>query len=94
MYEPFGRAIKGQCEKVFLQYAIDRPGVLVAVPGVQTMEHLDTLLKFLNASEEEKDYSIIVSHVRQVLISVLSINIMTWPWQATSWLPIIIQSYR
>lgn len=59
VYEPFGRAIKGQREKVFLQYAIDRPGVLVAVPGVQTMEHLDTLLKFLNASEEEKDYSII-----------------------------------
>ena len=53
---PFGAALThSQC----LQYAIDRPGVLVAVPGVQTMEHLDTLLGYLTASEEEKDYSII-----------------------------------
>ncbi len=55
---PFGVALSHcQC----LQYAIDRPGVLVAVPGVQTMSHLDTLLGFLTASEEEKDYSIIGS---------------------------------
>lgn len=55
---PFGVALThSQC----LQYAIDRPGVLVAVPGVQTMEHLDTLLGFLTASEEEKDYSVIGS---------------------------------
>ncbi len=53
---PFGAALSHyQC----LQYAIDRPGVLVAVPGVQTMEHLDTLLGFLRAGEEEKDYSVI-----------------------------------
>ncbi len=53
---PFGVAMThAQC----LQYAIDRPGVLVAVPGVQTMEHLDTLLHFLEASQEEKDYSLI-----------------------------------
>ena len=44
-----------------LQYALDRPGVLVAVPGVQTMEHLDVLLKFIDAKEEEKDYSIIAT---------------------------------
>ena len=55
---PFGEALThSQC----LQYAIDRPGVLCAVPGVQTMEHLDTLLGFLSASEEEKDYSVIGS---------------------------------
>ncbi len=55
---PFGIALShDQC----LQYAIDRPGVLVAVPGVQTMAHLDTLLHFLEASPEEKDYSIIAS---------------------------------
>ncbi len=55
---PFGVALShDQC----LQYAIDRPGVLVAVPGVQTMEHLDTLLHFLEATPEEKDYSIIGS---------------------------------
>ena len=55
---PFGVALTHtQC----LQYAIDRPGVLVAVPGVQTMAHLDQVLKFLDATEEEKDYSIIGS---------------------------------
>ena len=53
---PFGQALThNQC----LQYAIDRPGVLVAVPGVQTMEHLDQVLKFLDATDEEKDYSVI-----------------------------------
>ncbi len=55
---PFGVALSHyQC----LQYAIDRPGVLVAVPGVQTMAHLDTLLGFLEATPEEKDYSVIGS---------------------------------
>ncbi len=57
-HSPFGVALSHyQC----LQYAIDRPGVLVAVPGVQTMSQLDTLLGFLTASEEEKDYSVIGS---------------------------------
>ena len=36
-------------------------GVLVAVPGVQTMENLNQLLEFLNATNEQKDYSIIGS---------------------------------
>ncbi len=55
---PFGAALSHcQC----LQYAIDRPGVLTAVPGVQTMEHLDTLLHFLEASPEETDYAVIGS---------------------------------
>ena len=53
---PFGVALThNQC----LQYAIDRPGVLVALPGVQTMEHLDQILKYLTATKEEKDYSVI-----------------------------------
>ena len=53
---PFGAALtRSQC----LQYAIDRPGVLVVVPGVQTMEHLDQTLEFLTATDEEKDYSVI-----------------------------------
>ena len=57
-HSPFGTALTHtQC----LQYAIDRPGVLTAVPGVQTMEHLDTLLEFLTASDKEKDYSVIAS---------------------------------
>ncbi len=55
---PFGVALThNQC----LQYAIDRPGVLTAVPGVLTMEHLDTLLKFPTATAQERDYSIISS---------------------------------
>ena len=55
-HSPFGQALTHtQC----LQYAIDRPGVLTAVPGVQTMAHLDELLHFLEASDEEKDYSVI-----------------------------------
>ena len=55
---PFGVALThSQC----LQYALDRPGVLTAVPGVLTMEHLDQLLKFLTATDAEKDYSIISS---------------------------------
>lgn len=33
--------------------------MLVALPGVQTMEHLDQVLEFLNATPEEKDYSVI-----------------------------------
>ncbi len=53
---PFGVALNHyQC----LQYAIDRPAVLTAVPGVQTMEHLDKLLSYVNATNEEKDYSVI-----------------------------------
>ncbi len=57
-HSPFGQALThNQC----LQYAIDRPGVLVAVPGVQTMAHLDQVLKFLDATDEEKDYSVIGS---------------------------------
>jgi len=55
---PFGVALTHtQC----MQYAIDRPGVLSVVPGVQTMAHLDQLLTFLPATEEEKDYSVIGS---------------------------------
>ena len=53
---PFGVALShSQC----LQYALDRPGVLCAVPGVQTMAHLEELLQFLKATPEEKDYSVI-----------------------------------
>lgn len=57
-HSPFHQAMThSQC----IQYALDRPGVLVALPGVQTMEHLDQVLKFLTATDEEKDYSIIGS---------------------------------
>ncbi|MBR6748382.1 MAG: aldo/keto reductase [Clostridia bacterium] len=61
---PFGTALTHtQC----LQYAIDRPGVLTAVPGVQTMAHLDTLLHFLEASDAEKDYSVIADFTADII---------------------------
>ena len=64
---PFGVALTHtQC----LQYAIDRPGVLVAVPGVQTMEHLDQVLRFLTATGEEKDYSIIGSFTAETIAGI------------------------
>jgi len=55
---PFGAAMThSQC----IQYALDRPGVLTVLPGVQSLAHLDELLTFISASEAEKDYSIIAS---------------------------------
>lgn len=55
---PFGTALSHtQC----IQYALDRPGVLTVVPGVQNMEHLDELLNYVIADEKDKDYSVIAS---------------------------------
>jgi hypothetical protein len=42
-----------------IQYALDRPGVLAVVPGVRNMADLNQLLGFVDASTEEKDYSVI-----------------------------------
>ncbi len=42
-----------------LQYVLDRPGVLSAVPGVRNLKDLQDLLEFPTASSEEKDYSVI-----------------------------------
>ena len=53
---PFGVALTHyQC----LQYVLDRPGVLVAVPGICSMQEMDALLGFLEVSDEEKDYAVI-----------------------------------
>lgn len=61
---PFHMALShNQC----IQYALDRPGVLTVVPGVQTMEHLDTLLNFIDATDDEKDYSIIGSFTKNIV---------------------------
>ncbi len=55
---PFKVALsKYQC----LQYCLDRPGVKVVLPGIRGLADLKELLGFLNASEEEKDYSVISS---------------------------------
>ncbi|MDO4355532.1 MAG: aldo/keto reductase [Clostridia bacterium] len=53
---PFRRALtKNQC----IQYALDRPAVLTVLPGVRTMEDLEQVLAYAQASPEERDYSAI-----------------------------------
>lgn len=53
---PFGRKLtKIQC----MQYALDRPGVLTVLPGIRGMDDLKEILKYTEATPEEKDYSII-----------------------------------
>ena len=53
---PFGRALTDyQC----IQYALDKPGVLTVLPGVRNRKDLDRLLGFLDASPEERDYSVL-----------------------------------
>lgn len=55
---PFSQELTAyQC----MQYALDRPGVLTVLPGIGSLEQLDSLLKFFDAPEEEKDYSVIGS---------------------------------
>ncbi len=53
-HSPFKESLtRIQC----LQYALDRPGVIVVVPGIQSEAHLDDVLKYNNATKEELDYS-------------------------------------
>ena len=55
---PFGRALtQYQC----MQYALDRPGVLTVLPGMGNTGQVEHLLGFFQASEEERDYSVIGS---------------------------------
>ena len=55
---PFGRALTPwQC----LHYILDKPGVLVALPGAKSAAEIDELLKYHEKSEEELDYSVIAS---------------------------------
>ncbi len=55
---PFHIALQiSQC----LQYAIDRPGVVSAVPGVRNTADLDQLLAYVTASAAQKDYSAIAA---------------------------------
>jgi len=55
---PFGKALtQYQC----MQYALDRPGVLTVLPGMNSVAQAEHLLGFFEASEEEKDYSVIGS---------------------------------
>lgn len=55
---PFHQALTPvQC----IQYALDRPGVLTVMQGAGNIEQLKQNLHYLDASEEERDYSIISS---------------------------------
>lgn len=55
---PFGRALtRYQC----MQYALDKPGVLTVLPGVRGVDDVKELLGFLEASPEERDYSVLGS---------------------------------
>lgn len=51
---PFGAALtKFQC----LQYALDKPGAVTVLPGYADENELRGVLAFLDAPEEERDYS-------------------------------------
>ncbi len=53
---PFGVGMTyAQC----ISYALDRPGVLTVLPGVRNMDDLQALLPCLDATEAERDYSVI-----------------------------------
>lgn len=55
---PFGKALTvHQC----LKYILDKPGVLVALPGAQSVEQVEDLLRYHELSDEELDYSVISS---------------------------------
>lgn len=41
------------------QYVLDRPAVMTVLPGVRNMTDLQTALKYVTATPEEKDYSVI-----------------------------------
>lgn len=53
---PFGKALtKVQC----IQYALDKPGVLTVLPGIRNLEDMKEALAWLDASPEERDYSVL-----------------------------------
>ena len=55
---PFGAALtQYQC----IRYALDKPGVLTVLPGAQSVEEIDFLMKYYDQPEEALDYSIIGS---------------------------------
>ena len=55
---PFGKSLtQYQC----MQYALDRPGVLTVLPGMSSVAQAEHLLGFFEATEAERDYSVIGS---------------------------------
>lgn len=58
---PFGQALTPyQC----IRYALDRPGVLTVLPGAQSVEEVEMLLRYEDQLEEAVDYSVIGSFAR------------------------------
>jgi len=47
-----------------LSYALSQPGVCTVLPGCKTVEHIREAVSFLEASEEDKDYSSVISKTR------------------------------
>ncbi len=55
---PFKKALtRIQC----LSYVLDKPGVMVALPGIRGLDDLKDILKYEEATPEEKDYTLINS---------------------------------
>ena len=55
---PYGKALTPyQC----IRYCLDKPGVLTVLPGAQSVEEIETLLRYYSLTEEETDYSVIAS---------------------------------
>ena len=53
---PFKKFLtKNQC----IKYALDRPAVLTVLPGVRGLKDLKEILRYLDASPEDTDYSVI-----------------------------------
>lgn len=53
---PFGKALsKAQC----LAYALDKPGVITVLPGFRSVADVQDVLAFCDASDSERDYSVI-----------------------------------
>lgn len=53
---PFHYALtESQC----IQYALDKPAVMTVLPGVKSLDELKRSLHYLDATDKEKDYSIL-----------------------------------
>lgn len=53
---PFHHALtEYQC----IQYALDKPGVLTVLPGIRNQQDLQRILRFLDTTQEERDYSVL-----------------------------------
>jgi len=61
---PFKRALS---IPQLIQYALDRPGVLCALPGIRGMSDLEDALAYLDATPEERDYAQTIAQGRSAV---------------------------